>query len=82
MVNAPAGRRTQSRELVVLAIIYVLQIGNAEMLRRSAGDFSARMGGTETGRLVASWSLLLADHVHPPAMVICGVWLTTMAVLP
>ncbi len=81
MVIAPTGRRVQARELAVLVLIFLLQIGNAEMLRRSAGDFSARMGGTEAGRLVAGWSLLLANHVHPVAMVICGVWLATMAVL-
>ena len=80
IVITPAERRAQSRELAVLILLYLLQISNAEMLRRAAGDDIGRMGGTEAGRLV-DWSLLLANQVHPVAMVIFGVWLTTIAVL-
>lgn len=80
IVITPAERRAQSRELAVLILLYLLQISNAEMLRRAAGDDIGRTGGTEAGRLV-DWSLLLANQVHPVAMVIFGVWLTTIAVL-
>ncbi len=81
MVIAPAARRAQSGELAVLVVLYLLQNINAEMLRRSAGNFGNLMGGSDAGQLVAGWSYLLAHRVHPVAMVVFGVWLATMAVL-
>jgi len=77
MVIAPAGRRAQSKELSVLLLLYLLQISNAEMLRRAAGDFGARIDGSESGRIVAGWSFMLANHVHPVAMLVFGLWLAT-----
>jgi len=51
------------------------------MLRHATGGFEARMDGSASGKLVADWARLQANQVHPVAMVVCGVWLTAMAVL-
>lgn len=79
MVNTPAERRTQSKELAVLALLYLLQVSMAEMLGRATGGFEARMAGTANGRLVADWARLQANQVHPVAMVVCGLGLLAMA---
>lgn len=81
MVIVPVGHRAQIKELAVLALLYLLQISNAEMLRHATGGFEARMAGSASGKLVADWARLQANQVHPVAMVVCGVWLTAMAVL-
>lgn len=79
-MNASASRRSQAKELAVLALLYLLQTVNAEMLRRASGALDNRLAGTAGGRIVANWALIQADHVHPLAMVVCGLWLGGMAV--
>lgn len=76
MALPPAVRRARFKELAALAILYLLQTINAEMLRRAAGTLDRHLTGTASGRIVADWALLQADHVHPLAMLVCGVWLT------
>lgn len=48
----------------MLAILYLLQTINVEMLRRAAGTLDRHLTGTH--------------HVHPLAMLVCGVWLTVL----
>ena len=79
MVIVPVGRRAQIKELAVLALLYLLQISNAEMLRHATGGFEARMAGSASCRLVADWARLQANQVHPVAMVVCGLGLLAMA---
>jgi hypothetical protein len=79
LIRAPAGRRAQAKELAVLALLYLLQTVNAEMLRRAAGSLDRQLTGTASGRLVADWALIQADHVHPVAMLVCGIWLAALA---
>jgi len=79
LIRAPAGRRAQAKELAVLALLYLLQTVNAEMLRRAAGSLDRQLTGTASGRLVADWALIQADHIHPVAMLVCGVWLAALA---
>jgi hypothetical protein len=79
LISAPAGRRAQAKELAVLALLYLLQTVNAEMLRRAAGRLDRQLTGTASGRIVADWALIQADHVHPVAMLVCGVWLAALA---
>lgn len=81
MPIAPAGRRAQVQELAVLLVLYLLQISNAEMLRRAAGLIGTGSGGSEKARMVAGWSFALANHVHPVAMPIFGIWLAVSAVV-
>lgn len=81
MVIAPAGRRAQATELAVLLLLYVLQISNAEMLRRAAGEIATHPAGSQAGHLMASWSFLLAEHLHPVAMLVFGPWLAAMALV-
>lgn len=76
---APAQRRSQTRELAVLGLLYLIQNSNAEMLRLGASSPAARQAGASSGNAVASWSFVLANHVHPLAMVLFGFWLTGMA---
>jgi len=71
-------RRAQARELVVLGVLYLIQNLNAEMLRLGAAGEAAQRAGTTSGNPVASWSFVLANRVHPVAMVIFGLWLTVM----
>ena len=71
-------RRDQTTELIELVGLYGLQVVNAEMLRRSLGlDSPGKAVSTQLGKVVA----LFADHLHPLAMVIFGVWLGLMAVV-
>jgi hypothetical protein len=79
LISAPAGRRAQAKELAVLALLYLLQTVNAEMLRRAAGSLDRQLTGTASGRIVADWALIQADHIHPVAMLVCGVWLAALA---
>jgi len=79
MTQAPAIRRDRVKELGVLFILYLLQAINAEMLRRAAGTLDRHLTSTASGRLVADWALFQADDVHPLAMLVCGVWLTVLA---
>jgi hypothetical protein len=74
-------RTQQVKELAVLSLIYLLQITNAEMLRRASGLLSRQHAGSQSTSLVESYSLLLANHVHPVAMGVFGIWLTLMALL-
>jgi hypothetical protein len=78
MVIAPAGRRAQAKELAVLVLLYLLQTINAEMLRRAAGSLDSQLSGTASGRFIADLTLLQANHIHPVAMVICGIGLVAM----
>jgi hypothetical protein len=80
-VPARAEPLAQAKELAVLALIYLLQITNAEMLRRATGVLTRQHSGPEATSLVKSYSLLLANHVHPVAMGVFGIWLTLMALL-
>ena len=69
-------RRDQLLELIVLAVLYVLQVFNAEMLRRAIGfNGNNHLNPTEVTRLVE----VLANRLHPLAMVIFGAWLVLMA---
>ena len=63
----------------MLALLYLLQTVNAEMLRRAAGSLDRQLTGTASGRIVADWALIQADHIHPVAMLVCGVWLAALA---
>lgn len=76
MALPPSVRRARFKELAALGVLYLLQTINAEMLRRAAGTLDRHLTGTASGRIVADWALLQADHVHPLAMLACGVWLT------
>jgi hypothetical protein len=80
-VPARAEPLGQAKELAVLALIYLLQITNAEMLRRATGVLTRQHPGAKATSLVESFSLLLANHVHPVAMVVLGIWLTLMTLL-
>jgi hypothetical protein len=80
-VPARAEPLGQAKELTVLGLIYLLQITNAEMLRRATGLLTSQQPGTGATSLVESYALLLANHVHPVAMGVCGIWLALMALL-
>lgn len=79
MVHAPARRRAQATEFAVLVLLSLLQISNAEMLRRAAGQIGTHPAGSHGRHLVAGWSFMLAEHLHPVAMLVFGPWLAAMA---
>ena len=70
-------RRQQAWELLTLVAIYLLQIINAEMLRRATGA-GVDAGGHGGSSLLTQASLLLANRVHPVAMLLVGGWLALM----
>lgn len=66
------GRRQQRSELLTLVALYLLQVGNAEMLRR------ATAGGHGGDSLMIQAAFLLANRIHPVAMVVVGSWLALL----
>jgi len=54
-VPARAEPLAQAKELAVLALIYLLQITNAEMLRRATGVLTRQHSGPEATSLVKSY---------------------------
>ena len=79
MPSGPEARRIQSRELVVLLLLYLLQISMAEMLRRAASSVLSTQTASGAAGSVSRWSLWLATHVHPVAMLFLGIWLALVA---
>lgn len=75
--QSPGGRRDQLLEFAVLVVLYLLQVINAEMLRRAIGFDGTRQ---LTHTAVTVFVELLTNRLHPLAMVVFGVWLLLMAV--
>ncbi|MEI8249891.1 MAG: hypothetical protein WCF98_01835 [Synechococcus sp. ELA057] len=68
--------REQALEWVVLVTLYLLQVFTAEMLRAAINHGHE---GPGLNRMVSQILMLLADHLHPAAMQIFGLWLGVMA---
>jgi len=69
-------RRDQILEFTVLVVLYLLQMVNAEMLRRAIRAHAAwQRNHSLLARLVA----LITDTVHPWAMLLIGLWLLLLA---
>ena len=69
-------RRDQLLELIVLVVLYVLQVVNAEMLRRAIGFNGNNHPNPTRFTLLVD---VMANRLHPLAMVIFGAWLVLMA---
>ena len=75
--RCPGGRRDQLLEFTVLVALYLLQVVNAEMLRRAIGfDGIRHLRPTPVTLFVE----VVANDLHPLAMAIFGVLLVVMAV--
>ena len=68
-------RRDQLLELIVLVVLYVLQVVNAEMLRRAIGFNGNNHPNPTRFTLLVD---VMANRLHPLAMVIFGAWLVLM----
>lgn len=72
-----AARRDQLLEFMVLLVLYLLQVANAEMLRRAIGlDGVHHLKATVINEFVQVFS----NRVHPMAMTLFGIWLLVMVV--
>ena len=61
----------------MLVVLYLLQVVNAEMLRRAIGADDVRhLNHTAVTQFVE----VLTERLHPLAMTLFGVWLVIMAV--
>lgn len=70
-------QREQTPELMVLVLLYLLQMVNAEMLRRAIGtDTSWKKAPT----LAASVIDVITEKVHPFAMGVLGLGLGLMVI--
>jgi hypothetical protein len=68
-------RRDQWLELAVLAVLYVLQSVNAEMLK-AAIHHGRHSKGSDL--MISHTLAVISDHVHPVAMVLCAILLAAM----
>lgn len=69
-------RRDQGLEFLVLLILYLLQMVNAEMLRHAIG---ASPAWQQSASVLAVIVAVITSRVHPLAMVVLGLWLLLLA---
>lgn len=79
-LNARRGalHRDQSLEFTVFVVLYLLQVVNAEMLRRAIGG---NAGWQQNPSALTEVILFVTDRVHPLAMELLGMWLIVMAMI-
>lgn len=70
-------RRDQILEFSLLVLLYLLQMVNAEMLRRAIGIDPA---WDQASTVVADFVRFVTDRLHPWVMLLLGVWLLVMSV--
>jgi len=75
MIAANQNRQVQSKEVLVLLLLYGLQVWNAEMLRRAFGHGHTAAGSRSLAREIV---VMFSDYVHPLAMLILAIWFLVM----